>query len=237
MATAKISDAQLGMIGAEEARWPSSDVSIWWRKSHEAMAAIRAGVRLVDIAIAQQEGNHDLSDAGRLKAIAQIGLAAIDAGIAGAEVAAADREIDRRVAHVSTAITLPEVSNDIADVMLAAEIRAFIRSQHGSGNDPVNYLYKQKVMADQRVVAAVSAAPAFLSGIDDEQKTQFLARAQLQMFPSSASEQQQLLKAKIALHDAVAAAERMVGQRAQLSSRPGADGGVIWEPRILAKVA
>ncbi|WP_027142095.1 hypothetical protein [Mesorhizobium sp. WSM3626] len=235
-ATPKIYDSKLAMIGAQEANWPSSDVSIWWRKSHEAMAAIRAGVRLIDIKISEQEGNNDLSVAGRLKAIGQIGLAAIEAGIGGAEVAAADREIDRRVAHVSTAITMPELPNDIADVMLAQEIRAFIRSKRGPG-DPVMYLHNTKVMGDPRVVAAVSGAPAFLSGLTDEEKTQFITRAQLALFPSSATEQQALLKAKLLLHDAVGQADRMIGERAQLQSRLGADGAVIWDLPNLAKIA
>ena len=206
----KISDAELGMIGAQQVRWPSADTNIAWRHLHEAVTAIREEVRGADLAIAEKEADRDLSDVGRLKVIGAIGIAFIGTLKRLPEIGRAEASAHRMVEHFAKGASMPGAPTEMVDVMLAQEIRAHIASQR----EPANYVLKHK--SDARFVAAVAHAPSYLSGLKDEEKNLFLREAETAMFPGASGDKRELLKAQDQLQSIIRHAEKVIGERAQL---------------------
>ena len=72
---------------------------------------------------------------------------------------------------------------------MAAEIRAYVASQKNQE------LFLEKHKGDARVVQAIAGGPAFLSGLSEEARSQFLHRAALTMFPREVAQKEQVSKA------------------------------------------
>jgi hypothetical protein len=210
----KISDVMLGMIGALSARWPAADTGDVWAKLHEAIADCRQWVRNVDVELSTIEADRNLSELGRFRKGAEYAVTVIGLLNNSSDVAKAEEAVEKQFAEIAKGSKLPVAPESVAEVALAAEIRAHVARQQ----EP--HIAVHKLAGDPRVVAAVMHAPAFLSGLTDEQKNRFLAQAEISLFPEGTGDRQKLEAALKVLRDAVGAAERKIAERARLHRTP-----------------
>lgn len=217
MAKPKISDTALAMLGAQATRWPSGDVNVAWRTLHEAIEAIRLVVRETDLALVEKAEDRELSDYGMLRALNALGLAGIERLRNLAEVRKADASVARMLEHAESGIKIPDAPSDSA---IGAEIRAYLASKGSGATGAFNEAMKRR--GDPEVVAAIKAAPAFLSGLTDEQKNLVISSATTAMFPGPAKERDALTAAQEYLRQTIRNAEAKIAQLAQLrQTRPG----------------
>lgn len=213
----KISDVALGMLGALSAKWPSADVNVAWRTLHEAIEAIRRVVRETDLALVEKATDKNLSDVGKIRALNQIGLAGIKRLRDLAEVRKADASVARMIEHAESGIKIPDAPSD---PNIAAEIRAYIRAKGEGAKGAFHEAMNRR--NDPEVIAAIKAAPAFLSGLTDEQKNTVLASAATAMFPGPSQDRDALTAARDFMHATVKNAEAKIAQLAQLrQTTPG----------------
>ena len=208
----KISDTEIGMICAFDARWPSVDTNVAWRHLHDAVTAIRQTVRDADLQISSEEENGDLSTMGKIRAMGNVGLALIAVLQNLPELTRAEASVTRMVEHFAKGSTMPIAPTEVADVLMAQELRAHVAKQKKP--KPIDFLLKRK--NDACLVAAVMHAPAYLSGLSDEEKNLFIREAEIALFPGASGDKNALLKALDQLRSGVKKAERMIGDRAQL---------------------
>lgn len=88
---------------------------------------------------------------------------------------------------------MPDAPTEIADVLLAQEIRAHIAKQKDT--DLIDYLLRTNNKTDIRLVSAVLHAPSYLSGLTDEHKNLFIREAEIALFPGAAGSRCRLKKA------------------------------------------
>jgi hypothetical protein len=217
MTKPKISDVALAMLGAQASRWPSADVNVAWRTLHEAIEAIRLVVRETDIALVEKAEDRNLSDIGKVRALNAIGLAGVNRLRDLAEVRKADASVARMIEHAESGIKVPDAPSDPA---IGAEIRAFLAAKGEGTKGAFHEAMKRR--NDPEVVAAIKAAPAFLSGLTDEQKNTVLASAATAMFPGPSRDRNALTAARDFMHATVKNAEAKIAQLAQLrQTTPG----------------
>jgi hypothetical protein len=111
---------------------------------------------------------------------------------------------------------LPDPPDSIADVMLASQIRAHVACQ----KSPIDFAVKG--MADFRVLGALLNAPAFLSGLNDEELNVIRERARQTLHPEQVEKQKWLGKALDEVRKGVGAAKRAVLERCEM--REDSDG-------------
>ncbi len=209
-------------------RWPERDTSFTWQYLHESVDTLRGTAEIVDGMADEIESNQDLSEAGRRRRIAEIGLKAINDLRAAKPVASARSSVKGTVetlsARVAAAIKPP---SSPADIALAAEIRAHMRSLGKEAHGFFN-----KYGADERVASAVLNAPAFLSGLNDTEHAHYRMQAETRIDPKAREAMEILSKAGSELEDAVSSAERLIGERTGLvKNRKGE-----WEPPAMPAV-
>jgi hypothetical protein len=107
-------------------------------------------------------------------------------------------------------VDLPQSPTAVADVMLAQEIRQYIRGQ----KSPIEFAVKS--VHDPRMLAAILTAPGCLSGLSDSEWNVVRERARTALHPQQAQMQQQLAKSLDQLREGVAATKRLLIERCEI---------------------
>lgn len=207
------SDAQINMIGAQASNFPTHNV-VHWNELHSISERVRALVHATNEAMAQVEEDKNLSTTGMSSKRAEVAREALD------QLARVMEPAQGAVARRITALNVKAQATfgpEKSDPYIAAEIRAHIAKSESPA------MAAHKHMHNKQVVAAILAAPSFLSGLS-EQEAQAL-RARLADSTDQGKEIAEINKAVSACHGAVRSAAAMIGQRAQLQRRQ--DG--TWE--------
>ena len=206
-------DAQLNMIGAQAIRFPDNQ-TLHWTAIRETPNRIRELMRDLNTEMTAVEGNPDLSVDGVNRMRAQAAKEALSKLEKVTEPA--EREATKRVEK------LQEKSNAFleqgkAEPHIAVEIRSHLAKQ----KSPIMAALKQK--NDPRVISAVIEAPAFLSGMTEEEASTLRANA------LAGTEQHkeviEITKAIEVCRNAVKSAAAMIGVRAKMRKRHGGE----WE--------
>jgi hypothetical protein len=108
---------------------------------------------------------------------------------------------------------LPASPTSIAEVSIAQEIRAYLRSQ----KSPIDFVLKN--ISDPRILGAILHAPISLTSLSDAQLSMVRERARRSLHPEQTQMQEHLTKALDDLREGVAAARRAVLERCQMSGR------------------
>jgi hypothetical protein len=109
---------------------------------------------------------------------------------------------------------LPKPPTNVADVILAQEIRQHIRSQ----KSPFDLATKS--ISDPRVLGAILNAPPFLSKLSENELNLVRERARIALHPEQAEMQRWLKKALEDLREGVAATKRAILGRCQIREVP-----------------
>jgi hypothetical protein len=105
----------------------------------------------------------NLSDQGKTRARAELAASALSELAEYKPTKKAAAAVQRRLENLREKLTvLPGAPTSHADIALATEIRGLIRSQA----EPEQWVFKHR--ADAKIINAVLAAPAVLSGLEPE---------------------------------------------------------------------
>jgi hypothetical protein len=222
MAKPKIHESRLMMIGAQSARWPDDASDHYWKVLRESIDTIRSAVRDADHEIADAEADQDLSDAGRMKRIGSIAMVAIQR-LQNKPVFTA--------ARVVVKVFVEEEDKDRPDVRslkpttpfeiaLDSEIRGAICAKE----QPEIFVTNHR--ANRDLVRAVMSAPAFCSGLTEEQKNTFGGHAAASLWPEATKQRDAAEKALDEMEKALRVGLGMIADRGQLLKT--ADG---WKER------
>jgi hypothetical protein len=223
----KFTEAQLGMIGAQSVRWPAATAGQPWKALHHVVEQAKQLVVGIDQKVSAIEADRDLSDVGRVRKIGEEGKAHMGLlltndfpalKVAEAEVASFLEKLEAgTLVKVAAARKAGPATTDDG---IHAEIRAFLRGHEGAA------MFAHRHRSDPRVFAAIAEAPAFLSGMTEEQHREFLGSAASSLYPEQT---RQRAEAERALHFArlsVRQAERMIGERASGRAAQGRPGSL-----------
>lgn len=179
----KLSEARLGVIGAQADRWPAPDASPMWKALHAVVVDAKGIVINADNEIAKHEKDVTLSVIGRVQKIGEVGKRHIDlllqsdvAGVGKAEAKVKEfiaKQEAGLLAKPSERTPAPATGDD----MLGAEIRAHVAKQEA----PIMFAHRHR--ADPRVFNAIASAPAFLSGLSEKEHQEFLGSAAASIWP------------------------------------------------------
>jgi hypothetical protein len=124
---------------------------------------------------------------------------------------AAERAITENIEYLEKKMTdLPQPPSAVADVMLAQEIRHYVRRQKSRIDVAL------KFVSDPRMLGAILTAPACLSGLSDAEGAVVRERARTALHPEQAEMHKQLAISLNDLRGGVEAAKRTVRERCQL---------------------
>jgi hypothetical protein len=214
MATCKLTDLEIAArIVPTMLRWPPPEIArtITWDRLREPVDLLRIMMRTVDDACLQAEADGDLSPDGIARRRQKIGRQALSELENWSPLRAAERAVTENIEYLEKRmVDLPQPPTAVADVMLAQEIRQYIRSH----KSPIDVALKS--MSDPRMLSAILNAPAFLSGLSDTQMTLIRERARTALHPQQVQMQQELAKSLDDLRGGVEAAKRMVRERCQV---------------------
>lgn len=211
--TRKFTHAALAAgIVPHQVRWPEAGTSFPWQALHEAVNTLRRTAEGVDELADGVERDADLSEAGRLRRIADIGLQGIADVTGNPQAARARTSVANALESLSQRIMdAVKPPGSPAEVALYAEIRQHMRMQ---GGNPFEFFKKHA--ADERVASAVLSAPAFLSGLTDTEFNHLKNEAESRINPTARGTMNELSKALEHLEAGIKSAERMIATRCQL---------------------
>ena len=194
-------------------RWPPADVAktIAWDRLREAVDALRSLVRVVDDRCLQAEQNQDLSPGGVARRRTELGRQALTELASFKPFQLAEKAVSNDLALLEKGMAdLPQPPTEVADVMLAQEIRQYIRGQ----KSPIDVAMKS--ISDPRMLGAILGAPSFLSGLSETEIDVVRERARIALHPAQTEMQKQLKKALDDLREGTAATRRTVLERCQM---------------------
>lgn len=105
---------------------------------------------------------------------------------------------------------MPKPPGTFAEVMLAQEIRALVRSQ----KSPIDFVMKS--ITDRSVLSAILTAPDYLSGLTEAEWNVVRARAREALHPEETEMQKHLAKAMEDVRAGVAATKRAILERCEI---------------------
>ena len=221
-----ISETRIATIGAQSLRWPAHE-TLQWQKMRDAVAAAQNAVRELDGKVMAIEADPDLNEAAKVRKAGEAAMAAIEALDSLPDYRTAARLVAEQIEKIEAKRTeMPKAPNNVGDAMLLAEIRAHVAKQ----DSPLAFAHNHR--HDPRVLAAVSNAPAFLSGMSDEQHNTFVASATGALFPDEEARKKEHTDAIEVTRKAIETAKSIIGERGHLVKTPGG-----YEPRALKAVA
>ncbi|WP_271532304.1 hypothetical protein [Bradyrhizobium sp. CCBAU 25338] len=229
MMTRRVTDTEIAArIVPTMLRWPADAKTIAWDRLRECVDALRGLVYTVNVQCSEAEQDGDLSPEGIIRRRTKIGQKALSElaefeplQLAAKAVAANLTALEDRM------VELPKPTTNAVDFMLEQEIRSYVADQ----NSPVEFVLK--AMPDRRVLSAVLTAPAFLSGLSDNEWNLVRERARAALHPQQSEMQHWLNKALSEVREGAAAAKRMLLERCEL--REDSEGQ--FRPIRSAKVA
>ncbi|WP_072394324.1 hypothetical protein [Hyphomicrobium sp. CS1GBMeth3] len=205
-------------IAPRSVRWPAAETNPVWSALHRVVAVAKEQVIAADKFISERETDPDLSDSARIRKIGEDAKLYIDLLIVNdlPELQSATAAVERFFDNIAKGTFAKERKPGpyTSDDALAAEIRAHVASQKGkTGQTDAPYQFAFKHRSDPRVFEAITGAPAFLSGLTDEQMTTFAGSAAEALWPDEIQAKRELKKALAEAGQAVKAAERMIFER------------------------
>jgi hypothetical protein len=199
-------------VGALSAKWPtgeSGDLS-YWKSLRESVEAVRGLMELLNGRFIDVDKDPNLSPVGRANQRTKMAREALEELKAFEPLTRASNTVARRIANLKEKLTALPGPSSVADIHLAAEIRAAIK-QHKT---PEAFAFELR--SDPKAMAAVLAAPAFLSGLKDEAVGRLREAALQALHPQEVQEIADLEQAQKVAADAVRVASERIAQRAGL---------------------
>ena len=105
---------------------------------------------------------------------------------------------------------MPAPPTNVADVMLAMEVRTHVSNQ----KSPIDFAVRS--LSDPRILSAILNAPSFLSGLNDEEWNLVRARARQSLHPAQTDMEKLLLRAREELRTGFEATKRMLLDRCEM---------------------
>lgn len=228
-------EARLGLIGAQSVRWPDRSTSLFWAAAHKTIEALISHARETDQKIDIIERSSDMSDLGKLRAMGDVAMKKIAQLNELPEYRKMKELADRDISMFERKKgELPQVKEDANAVAVAAQVREHLQGQ-GKPEEVLNYAVRYK--GDPMVVAAIAGAPAFLSGLTDEGKIQFLREAEMVLWPDAVANAKKIQDALKHAEHSILQVKIMVGQRGQLLEMIDHEGIRQWDLKPMAKAA
>jgi len=215
MSDSKWSASEIGTVGALSARWPRTETT-YWQSLHESVEGLRSMLSMLNDRFESVDKDPDLSPTGRNKRRTEMARDALAELDQYAPLTKAGNAVARRVQNLKEKLTTLPGPASTADVHIAAEIRAAIR-QH---KEPEAFALSLR--SDPKAMAAVLAAPAFLSGLNDDGQNRLRDAALRSLHPVELNEIEELTKAEAHAREAVKLAQHRIAKRAGMLQ--GADG-------------
>lgn len=214
MSVHRLSDNEIALrIVPTILRWPSPEIAkaISWDRLRDSVDALRGLARAVDQGCAGAEQDRDLSHAGIRRRRNKIGQTALGELANFKPIKAAEKAVADNLAFLEEKmVEMPKPPGTFADVMLAQEIRAFVRTQ----KSPIDFVMKS--ITDRSVLSAILTAPDYLSGLTAAEWNVVRARAREALHPEETEMQKQLTKAIEDVRAGVAATRRAVLDRCEM---------------------
>lgn len=211
----KLSESRIALIGAQSARWPNHTTGRQWQALWSVIDEAREIVRKADAQIAAVEADGDLAPAGKLRRMAGIAMDAITGLDNLDELRTAEQRVASWVETLDGRREAIGRPSDAFDIALQTEIRAFLRNK---GDGAVMFAMSQRT--NPAMAAAVANAPAFLSGLTNEQHAAFIQAAEGAMSPEVVAQKRQHEDALAVARKAVDQAKAAVAERGQLLKTP-----------------
>jgi hypothetical protein len=138
-------------VGALSANWPKSDSEVsHWTALHESVGALRGLMEVLDNAFESIDQNPDLSPSGRTRWRTEEAERTLKELQSYAPLTKASNAVARRIEKLKEKILPPvDAGASAADIALAAEVRAFIRSQP----DPSKFVLEHRT--DEKLVRSL----------------------------------------------------------------------------------
>lgn len=199
----RMSDTEIAVrVVPTSVRWPDTS-STTWDKLRACVKSLRGVLRALDNDCAAVETSTDLSAQGVERRRQEVAQKALSQLAAYAPLIAAERAAASDLSGLEEKMgKLSAPPADVADALLAAEMRAHVAKQ----NSPLEFAMKS--MSDARVLGALLHAPAFLSGLTDDQLNAIRHRAREAAHPAEAESHRWLKKALEEVRSGVEAAKR-----------------------------
>ena len=194
-------------------RWPAPEVAktVAWDKLREAGGSLRGLATAVDAGCREAEQNANLSSDGIARRRHAIGRQALSELKNFKPFQSAESWTLDNIKLLEEKMTgLPQPPTAIADVMLAQEIREYIRRQKSRID------VAMRGISDPVMLRAILTAPACLSGLSDVELNVVRERARTTLHPEQAQMQQSLTKALDEVREGVAATKRMLLERCEM---------------------
>ncbi len=222
---AKWREVDIAMVGALAANFPQHDDAAW-DAVRGCIVDIRDTLFALDSKIGVVEDNKDLSPEGVDRQRAALAAATLQELDAYKPLLTAKNAVTKSINKAETQRpSLPSAPTSVADVQLAAEIREHVARQE----KPDSFVLVHA--ADERVVAAVLSAPAFLSGMKDEHLA-ILERAILnKLHPDRTEYRDTLQRALGVCEQAIKQAQRLIVDRAKMVRHPDGQWRFIRDPQ------
>jgi hypothetical protein len=222
---------EIAMVGAQAANFPNHKVE-HWTALRTCVEGIREFLRDINGEMTAIEKDRDLNPTGLARKRAEVGKKAVAKLDDFTKLQIAEHHVENRIAAMRQKIQAQIAQGEpktSAEAALAGEIRAYI----GKQQNPAMAAVQQK--NDPRVIAAILNAPAFLSGLTDEQLGTFRAAALDSSDP--AQEERQVSNALDVCRAAIRAAQHMIARRADLRRDPDGAWRYIKEALPRAELA
>lgn len=194
-------------------RWPPPDVAktIAWDRLRECVEAMRSLAQAAENNCFTAEQDRDLSSEGIRRRRTKVGQQALAELTELKAVKLAEKAVADNLAFLEERmVEMPKPPSNVADVMLAQEVRAFVKSQ----SSPIDFVIKS--IADRTVLSAILNAPNFLSGLTETEWNVVRGRARETLHPEETEMQKQLRKALTDVREGVAAAKRTLLERCEM---------------------
>ncbi|MCH2393219.1 hypothetical protein [Oceanibaculum sp.] len=211
---ATFTETSIATIGALSVRWPDRETGLLqWTALHDVVDGCRDAVRAAGQEIDAIAADGDLSPAGqarrKLEAVKRI-LATFLSEIAGAKLTRARNAVEQYVAKLDEQMNVaPPLPSNAVEELRAQEIRSAIRN---AGKGRSYNLAKKHSEGRPDVMAAIMAAPAFLSGLTGEEQEALGSEMAQRLYPELVQRRAEVLAALGVAEAAVKAAEgRILG--------------------------
>ncbi|MBR0703130.1 hypothetical protein JQ599_24730 [Bradyrhizobium diazoefficiens] len=228
--TRRLTDTEIAVrIAPTALRWPSPDVAntVAWDRLRDCVQVLQGLARAVDGNCFAAEQDRDLSAEGIRRRRTRIGQQALAELAELKPVKAAEKAVADNLAHLEERmVEMPRPPSSIAEVMLAQEIREFVRRQ----KSPIDFVMRS--VGDRAVLSAILNAPNFLSGLSETEWNVVRGRARETLHPEETNAQQQLRKAMGDVLEGVAATKRALMERCEM--REDSEGNLhsVHEPAL-----
>ena len=196
-----------------DSRWPAKGAIPHFDRLHDAVENLRDAVRVCAIKVSEIEKDSDLSDEGRRRRKADIGISIIREIQGGQALAKARGTVEHVLSKIAERMGLNvKPPANAVDQLLFGEIRSYVGKLPAEKR--LDFLRKQS--SDARVATAVLHAPAFLSSLSNEEHRIFGEMVAHSVSADDVELKKEIEKAAEHLEAGARNAARLVGERCGL---------------------